>query len=488
MNVKKILVTSLVSLVVTACGGGSDNSNPPVAGSDPVNVVEPTVAGDGLVNTAEPVAAGTGELKNNAISSIGGRFDGSLTAVGTALNDNSDFGSTVNDVATGGSDQMVENLPTDLGIQQDVENWMSVSLGTDENSDSTTSRDGNIITVDPDEAELCREEGIFDQSSADDFANCTAFFKDVTVRLVATTEEEGLVTYLYQQQPVISLGYAPNSESVELDFGGIKAMLDGIAVIEPNEFQGELPSVMSGSIKVSATETNQIQGQEAGSVSFDIAKPIQLVSSNDEGETSLSMGSGTLMSISADAGTGQGNLSFDLGAISAAAPTDSGLGQMNLAGFTGEADVNPNDGVLVVRNFGLSKGPFSFSVNNEEVIRATLGAFGFQVTEGSDLEPGELIIDGNMDLSIIAKQFADNEMGDNLVAMTLDMMAPNGTIFSVAGNGATQVGGAGPFTISLGQTPAQGTPTLETVIVNSGQCFTELFDDSVPPPSVAQCN
>jgi len=419
---------------------------------------------------------------------LGSRFDGGLSAVGQTLNKNTEFSSVVTDVAIGGSDQLAEDLPTDAGIHQAVANWMSVSLAADENVNSTTTRDGNIITVDPDEAELCRDEFLFDQSSADEFANCTEFFKDVTVRLIATTEDAGIVTYLYQQQPVVSLSYAPDSESVELDFGGLKTVFEGIAAINPSDMQNELPTVMTGSFKVTTTTTNLTAGQEAGSISWEVAKPIQFESLNDEGETiSLSMGSGTLLAISADAGTGQGSVSFDIGAIAAAAPTDSGLGQMNLAGFTGQAEVNPTDGVLVVRNFGLSKGPFSLSLNNEEVITAALGAFGFRVTEGTDLEPGELIIDGNMDLSIMAKQFAGNEIGENLAAVTLQMMAPNGTTFSVAGNGATQVGGAGPFSISLGLTPVQGMPTVETVIVNSGQCFTELFDNSVPPPSAELC-
>jgi len=196
---------------------------------------------------------------------------------------------------------------------------------------------------------------------------------------------------------------------------------------------------------------------------------------------------GTLFEISADAATGKGSLSFDVGAIAAAAPTDSGVGSMNLAGFTGQAEVNPDDGVLVVRNFGLTKGPFSVSVNNEQVMSAALGAFGFRVTEGTDMEPGELIIDGNMDLSVMVKALANDELGNGLAAMALKMMAPNGTGISRAGNGKTKVSGAGPFTVSLSQTPVMGIPNLESVTINSGDCFTELFDELSPAPSAEQC-
>ncbi|MBX2837075.1 MAG: hypothetical protein KTR35_09495 [Gammaproteobacteria bacterium] len=469
MKVKILLISSLVSLAITACGGGSSG-------------------------TDAPVNAETGDLKSNAIRAIGGSFDGSLGAVGSTINQNSSVGNTINDVATGGADQMGEDLPTDVGIQQEVQNWVSVSLGTDVNSGSTTTRDGNVITVDPDEAEMCREDRVFDQSSAQEVSDCIAFFRDVTVRLVATAEEAGVLTYLYQQQPVVSLGYAPNSESVELDLGGLKAAIDGIAALEINSNinsnnveQITSPDEMSGSFKFTATETNSTEGQEAGSISYAVAKPIQIAAVGDGSiQNRLTMQTGTLFSISADAATGVGSLSIDLGAIAATGATGAEIGQMNLAGFTAQADVNPADGALVVRNFGLSKGPFSLSLNNEEVISATLGAFGFRVTEGTDMEPGELIIDGNMDLSIVLNQFAENEYMDGVVAMALDMMAPNGTSFSRAGNGSTQIGGAGPFTVTLGQTPDIGTPTIETVQVNSGECFTDLFEDSVAP-SAEQC-
>lgn len=463
MNAKILLISSLVSLAITGCGGGSSS------------------------DTSKPIDAETGDLKNNAISAIGGGFDGSLNAVGRTLNKNAALGDTINDVTTGGSNQMSTNIPTDAGIQMEIQNWLSVSLASDENSNSTTTRNGNVVTVDPDEAELCQEKGVFDQLGAEEVSNCTAFFKDVTVNLVATAEEAGVLTYLYQQKPVLSLGYAPNAESVEVDLGGLKAVLEGFAAIAPGDAQSELPSVMSGSFKFSATETNQTEGQEAGSISYAVVKPIRLESSGIGGATSLSMEPGTLFDIFADAGTGQGSLSFDLGAIAAAAPTDTGLGQMNLAGFTGQADVNPDNGALVVRNFGLSKGPFSVSVNNEEVMTAALGAFGFQVTEGTDMEPGELIVDSNMDLSVMLKQFAGSDLGAGVAAVALDVMAPNATSIFRSGNGATQVGGAGPFTVTLGQTPVQGNPIVETVQVNSGECFTDLFDDVSPAPSAEQC-
>jgi len=418
MNMKFLLVFSLVSIAITACGGSS--------------------------GTADPIDADISDLKNNAVIAIGGRFDSNLSAVGTTL-----------------------------------------SLATDENSTGTTIRDGNTITVDPDEAVLCREQSVYDGELAD----CIAFFKDVTVKLVAASELAGELTYLYQQQPVLILSYAPNSESIELNFFGLKTVLSGYELINPSpaEEPRTIPTVMRGSFKVSTTATNMVEGQEAGSITYSVAKQIRIETVDDDGSSTFSMNPGTLLSVNADASTGQGGMTFNLGAISAATPTDSGLGRLNLQGFTGKADVNPANGELVVSNFGLSKGPFSVSINNEEVMSAALKAFGFRVTESTDMEPGEIIIDSDMNLSAMVRQFAGNDLEDGLLAMTLGIVAPSTTSISRSGNGATKIGGAGPLTVSLGSTPEVGDPSEETVEVNSGECFTDLFDEESDVPSAEQC-
>jgi len=466
MNTKIVLLTSLVSFVVTGCGGSSGDS--------------------------EPLSANVEDLKNGAIGSIGSGFDGSFSALTRTLNANAELGETVNDVATGGSDQMSEDLPVDAEIQNEIQNWMSVSLATDNSENTTTTREGNTITVDPDEEEMCREEGVFDSLDVDDAASCTAFFKDVTVRLIATAEEAGVLTYLYQQKPVLSLGYAPNAESIELDLGGVKAVLEGLAVINPDEQQAEIPNVMTGSFKISSVLDNSTVGQEAGSISYGVVKPIQVENANDQGESSLSIQPSTIFTLSADSAAGNGGMMFNLGAVELKGPIDSDFGQLNLAGMTANADLNPNNGELVVSNFGLSKGPFSVSLNNEEVIKATLGAFGFNVSEGTDMAPGELILDSDLNLSLMAKQFMESDMGQAMmgnetVAAALEVTAPGGTSVSRAGNGLTQIGGTGPVTVTVTETPAEGTPSTDTVQVNSGECFDNLLDDESAAPSADQC-
>ena len=121
------------------------------------------------------------------------------------------------------------------------------------------------------------------------------------------------------------------------------------------------------------------------------------------------MAPGTLFAISADVGTGIGSLSFDVGAISAAAiDEDSQLGKLNLAGFTGKADVNPDNGTMVVSNLGLSRGPLSVSIDNQEVLKMTLQSFGFQVSEQSDA----LTINGDLNLSLFADATGLNDMAE----------------------------------------------------------------------------
>jgi len=249
-----------------------------------------------------------------------------------------------------------------------------------------------------------------------------------------------------------------------------------------------LPSTLTGSFRVAASTSNDAAGSEAGTIEYDIAEPIRIISSNEDGTTDISLAAGNIFTVSADAATGQGSLSFDVGALAILAPTDDGLARVSLDGYTGSAEINPQNGELVVSDLGFSNGPLSFSLDNTEVLRMTLETFGFRATEGTDLEPGEVIIDGDMDLSVIANQFGDFGAGSDLIAATLDVMIPSNTSVSRAGNGATRIGGVGPLTVSFSGTNGDNVVSTDTAIVDSGECFIELEPDTDPgAASFAMC-
>ncbi len=478
MRRDKFMLTVLISAVLSACGGSSGDSTP-----------QPVVEAD------------TAQLKNNAVAAIGGDFDGNISAVGRMFNQNrSVVVGTTGDVVVGGTDEFQQDIETETDVQESIQELVVASLAASEGSAGVTTRTGNTINIDPDETEVCEEnllsseDQLFGASDPTEFDNCRELVKDLTVQLVASGEESGSVSYLFKNEPVLTLGYAPGSESVELDFGGLRTFTVAYEDIYygPNSESAEFPAVVTGSIRAATVTTNDTPGQEAGSVSLDIVKPINIVNSNSAGQEELSMAPGTLFAISADVGTGIGSLSFDVGAISAAAiDEDSQLGKLNLAGFTGKADVNPDNGTMVVSNLGLSRGPLSVSIDNQEVLRMTLQSFGFQVSEQSDA----LTINGDLNLSLFADNSGLNDMAEedfadgepNIVSSMISMMAPSGTAFSRAGSGAVQIGGTGPFTVSYGATDDQGAQEESVVVVNAGECVESYLPDEDDIPSAEKC-
>jgi len=473
LKYNKLLLAGMISVLVTACGGSGGTDTP-----------TPLVPTD------------TAELKNNAAAAIGGDFDGNLSAMGQVLNRNRDVLEDTNLVVAGGSDTLPQDVDTQPIIQNSVQSLVLASLAAGESSEGVTTRSGNTLNIDPDEAELCNDGDLFgsdeslfggaisftEEYEQERLDRCRELLTGLTVELIASGEESGEVNYLFQQQTMLKLNYAPGSESVELDLGGLKTFGDAYAVIYADEQEpgDELPSTMTGSFKMATVTSSSTIGQESGSVSLDIVKPINVA----DGEESISMAAGTLFAVAADVATGQGSLSFDVGAIAAAVQDDSGLGRLNMAGFTGKADVNPENGTLVVSNLGLSKGPFSLSVDNQEVLKLTLQSFGFSVSEQSD----EITIDGDMDLSLLIDQMGGFGLEySDITNIVLGLMAPSGTAFSRAGNGALKIGGAGPFSVTIGATRTQGDREESVVTVNSGECIFDLVSEEGEMPSAENC-
>lgn len=477
MKKYKLVFISVVSVLVSACGGSSGTDTP-----------------------APLVTTDTTELKNNAATAIGGDFDGNLTAVGQMLNQNRSVFLDTSDVVGADVGMTVPDAPTEPVVQNNVQSLVLASLSASEGSQGVTTRSGNTITIDPDENELCNDETLFgdddDVFGGDSFTDferqqeldyCLALAKDLTVQLIASGEESGEVSYLFQNQAVLTLGYAPGNESVELDLGGLKILDDAASRLmsEDEQSMSDNPlSVVTGSLKMATVTSNDKVGQEAGSVSLEVVKPINIVAANSGVEESISMNPGTLFAVAADTATGEGSLSFDVGAIAAVFDDDAGLGRFNLAGFTGKADVNPTDGSLVVSNLGLSRGPLSASIDNQEVLKMTLQSFGFRVSEQSD----QIIIDGDMDLSLLLDSMGGFGLEDTEVAaVVMQLMAPSGTAFSRAGNGAVQIGGSGPFTVTIGATNTQGDFEESVVTVNAGECVDSFTPDAEDVPSADKC-
>lgn len=453
MLVRNLILLSSVAGLLVGCGGGS--------------------------SSPEPVEASTQEIKETAIANIGRRFDSNAAAAESVFNDNQEVieGTTL-DVVSGGTDTFPEPVDVELNLASQLKDIVESTLALSDEGDAVTTRTGNLITIDPDETDLCTDEGeiALDDSSAD----CIALLKHLTVSLLATSEESGLLSYLFKEQPLLILGYAPDTESMEINFGTIAAVAEELRQIDGSAESLDMPDVLTGSLKSTTSVTNSQPGSEAGSISLEIVQAINVMTASTGSE--FTMQPGTLFSITADAATGIGGMELDIGAIQAIFDEDSGYTQFNLSGFTAKVQVNPDEGELVVSNFGIGRGPLSIKVDDDEALKVTMETLGFTVNEQS----GELRMDGNLNLTaVIGEMFEEPEF----LSQNFSVSLPQGSTLERLGSGLLKVGGVGPFSISLSTEDFLGGITTESVVANSGECLINSpanSDRSLPELSVCQ--
>jgi len=443
-------LTAMSIALLSACGGGSDPDDT-VNNDDPDPIIPVTTAT-------------TGELKSTAANTAGRSLGNALTGMQSV---------------TGSADTSAS-----AGLSQgnsSPQSFISSTLALDDSGNSVTTREGDRVTIDPDESQLCAEEFADSFSGTDSIAQCEALMADLSVVLNANGDEAGDITYLFQNNPVVTLGYGNGRDSMALNLGGLKLFVDASDALDPDAF-GETgtPETMQGEISFIAINTNNSSGQEAGSVSIEVTQALAI----GDSDAALSLGTGKLFSISADAGSGTGTMSFDIGAISAAAPfRDEDVASLNLDGFTGTAELDlieaatGEDVNITVSNLGIGRGPLEMRINSVDALRLTMETFGFSVTETSDglSEQSSVQINGDMNIGVML----DNASGLNVDASRalqamLSVQAPGGTILGQSSNPsygeAFKVLEGGPFSFSLSTTDESGSEDT-SFSVNAGECY-----------------
>ncbi len=427
-------------LLMAGCGGSS--------GSDP----QP----DPIVNDTS-----TADLKRNASSNIGGSLD-------TTLNGASRI------TSGGGSSDGFTDDPADSGIgglwSDDAQSLVNTSL--DLGNENNTVREGSRITIDPDDAAVCAEELVGMDANDTEFQRCQTLVGDMLVQIDATSDTAGSVSYLFQNQPLVVIGYTNSSNSFELNLGTLKTLIDADNALNP-DFGDESPlDTIQGAIRMSAVATNQTSGAEAGSVALEVSSPLRIASA--DAATTMSLGTGKIFAMSADAASESAAIEIALGALQASESEDGSVNSINMKGLTAIIDIANNSDQLTVRNLGIGQGPLRIALDNADVVNLGLDTFGFTVS----MDDGDITLTGGLNLSLMINELLeDNTVSDTLFSL-LEMTAPAGTQLSEQFNGSLMVTSGGPFNYSLTTQDDNGNPVVNQVTVNSGQCADEDDADS----------
>ena len=449
-----IVLGLLTGATLAACGGG----------------------GSGGDSNPEPQTLSTQEVSTNASDFIGRNFGNTLSGVDAT-------------VGTDGDDAADSFSSTNNQVQ----NFVGTSLLLDDSMASSTIQGGDTLLIDPDESQLCEEELVDEFIDNMDVARCQALMRDVTLQLTSSDGQTGTVTYLFRDSPVATFGYGGNTDSISMDLGGLKSLVDANNALDP-AMAGETntPEILQGEITFSATTINDAPGQEAGSLVIAVSNPVQL----GDVDTSFSLANGELLSVTADAGTGTGAFGFDLGALSLTAPfAESDVLGLDLDGFSATLDINvAQDGnaggsSLSVSNLGIGNGPLFMRINSMEVLQLTMETFGFTEfppTESVDANgnfvsvPPSLRFDGNMDIALML----DNAVGFDATRseafnLMASVMASAGTVLTDSDSflsderfGVLQ---GGPFRLQITESDETGS-NQQDVTVDVGECLVDAED------------
>lgn len=461
----KYVIALIGTLLIVACSGGGGSSD-----GDGDSLV-PDGTGSGV--PADNVS--TDELQRNAANyaarAIGLKTDEITGIIGDA--NQADSTGTTDDI----------NIPQGSvsdNLNSNTDGIINSTLGVGTESTSTVTREGNIITIDPDDASICDAEAAADEDI--ELNGCLAIVQNITVQIHALSEDTGVITYFYKNEPLLLIGYSPTTGSYEVKLATFRTFSIDVNANKPGDTQVEFPETLSGAIRLSVAALDGVEG-EAGSMSLQVTESVVIADSNQG--IDLSLAPSTVLSLITDAGTGDGSIEFNLAALQATVPDeDQNIGQVILPGFSGRADITNNGGTLTVSNLGLARGPLTITVNSGEAVRLALETFGFSVTE----QNGEIILDGNLALSA----FLNNTMGideDRLASYQamLEIAAPSGTTFLGQSNGSTKIERGGPFTISLSESDELS--SIEASFMGTaGSCFTSAENDSTEIFDLVACD
>jgi hypothetical protein len=468
-----LAITSL--LVLAACGSGTDGKD--------ATLMEILPTAETRVGDNSPAADSitTENLQRNAARNaaqslsvnLGGmqrvRGDSNVVALSafstqkTLFND--DSGTNSADEEQPAAFRLPE-LATDE-LDGDIEHFLFAALGVDGTGSSQAVREGNRITIDPDDAEVCAGElfVVDDDESAANQAQCMALVSHLSVQLDAETEQRGQVTFLFDGAPLLELGYGPRNAWYEVKLGALHQVMQLAQQLGIDNDSGV--TVMQGSVRLSSTVINNTAGNESGSLTLVIPEALLI---EDMDGSRLSVAASTVFTAASDAAAGTASLEFGLGALQLLAPVDasgqstspSTMALLTAAGLTGRIDLSNNGQQLTVSNLSFGRDSLRYSVASQVELELALAPLGFSFSEQS----GKLVLNTDLDLALASSVYDASTGSTNL---SLRAAAPAGTTLLADAEPNQLVQNGGPLNLTYSTTaPASSDSGFMTF--NVGSC------------------
>jgi len=459
------LLVGAAALVVSACSGGG--------------------GGDGSSNSSSSGGASDGGLVTGAASGDASNVDtdvlrrtaarGAARGLGPNLRALPGFISNDADADDGAA-----GANGALGDTQDAgEQLLATFLGIDD-PNAVVTRDGNLITVDPDDASICASSD--DVVGATGFENdeteaCLQLVTDLTVTLDAQSETTGVINYLFQGTPVVAIGYSPDAGNTELNLGGVKLVLEQLAFIEASSgvsgsgldngpddssTDSDVPDVMRGIVRLSSRVEDDRAGSESGDIALNVTETLEI---GDAGGLGLTLQPSRVLQLAFDAATEEVSLRLDWGALQLVTETDDDSGNtsrttVNLGGLSldigttgnttsdtagGTPDETPT---LSLRNVGIGglDTPLNIRIDDQQAMSLALQTFDASI----DPITGDITFDTPTSVSFVLDNLTGliEEYAQEFTA-SFTAAIPGGTVLAPRDDELTEVRAGGPVTASF---------------------------------------
>lgn len=501
---RTLIFAALTSTLVSACGG--DGASTPVAKLATVDILEgdnsaladdiptPDLQRVAALHAAQGITTNLSgfETLNNAM----GGSSNSFSANSSSLLFNDDSGT--NRVLNSSLSVFNDVFDDSNNVDGDYERLLEASLGLGESSNASVAREGNLITIDPDDAEICAGETFFLGGSDDmdigfdagiaasttpaselNSQVCQQMASHLSVQLTALTELSGTIIYLFDQLPFFEIGYGPVNASYELTLETLQVMqhlsdqLSGIT---------STTQTMSGAVRVTASVSNSQEGHEAGSTAFVVSEAISIVETDG---SRFSMAPATVFAATHDEAAGTAHMELDMGALQittmepagefSATPTET---RISLAGLSAIVEFTDNGELVTVSQLGFPYGPLSVVMDNDFSLSLSLTPLGFSLTDSLD----ELALNSALNATVTASGLAADSVNFNL-----SLSAPAHTKLDTETDHADQlVKSGGPLTLSYQAYDAAYSQS-GSVILEPGSCQSSN-SDGIEDQAIYNCD
>jgi len=456
--------------VLIACGGRSGDDAPPVyQGASADSVDTATLQRNASSAASESLSA----TMNSMVLTLNGStaLENLFTVPGVGVGSSSNPDGVFNDPSEPGP---LVNPTFERRARTQTGGLFDSSIGL--SGQATTTRNGNTITIDPDETAICLEQETTSQS------NCEQLLADMTVRMDAASDKSGTIQYLFRGEVFQVVDYSPIAGSYETHLSGVHKMLTRLSEIDP--LAESAPQTMTGILRFEAVVLNATSGSESGTMTISVKDAVKVIDSATGAD--ISIAPSTLFKMTANAGANTASFEVGIGALAVASRVEDLAGnplqKLAMQGMTAKATISQNGDVLTVSNVGLGNGPLVVTVDSMEAMRATLDTFGFTVNQNSN----SITLNGDLNYSAAINNvlgFIDPSQSHNNAA-SYTVTAASDTKFTEVVDGLLRVVSGGPLTVSYDITEGVNSAT-GTVNVQQGQCIGENRSDA--PVDLVNC-